>query len=90
MGAQMAARRKMTAREAAKRFGVTDRTIRRLIAEPRAEFLARARENRSRAMELRRQGLKHREIAEQMELNIGSVGRLLSDAKRLGEWEPHE
>jgi len=89
MGAEMAARRKMTAREAAERFGVTDRTIRRLIAEPREEFLARARERRAQAVKLRRQGLKFREIAEQMDLHIGYVGRLIADAKRLGEW-PNE
>ncbi|MGB0972771.1 MAG: helix-turn-helix domain-containing protein [Mycobacterium sp.] len=89
MGAEMAARRKMTAREAAERFGVTDRTIRRLIAEPRAEFLARARERRAQAVKLRLQGLKYREIAEEMDLHISYAGRLLADAKRLGEW-PNE
>ena len=84
----MPARRKMTAKEAAKRFGVTERTVRRLIAEPREDFLARARERRAQAAKLRRQGLKYKEIAEQMGLDIGFVGRLVADAKRFGEYDP--
>ncbi|WP_432489530.1 sigma factor-like helix-turn-helix DNA-binding protein [Kineococcus sp. SYSU DK018] len=85
MGAEHPERRKHTRRELAERFGVSTRTIGRLMSEPREEFLARAKARRDRAVELREQGLKHREIAEAMEVSIGTVGRLLHDAKKLAE-----
>lgn len=86
MTAEKPRRRKITAREAAKRFGVTERTIRRIVAEPRAEFLQRARQRRARAVELRLQGLKYVEIAAEMECAVGTVSTLLHEARRLGEW----
>ncbi|GAB3471967.1 sigma factor-like helix-turn-helix DNA-binding protein [Kineococcus endophyticus] len=75
----------MTAREAAAKFGVHPTTIRRLVAEPREDFLARAKARRDLAVELRAQGLKHREIAAKMDVPIGTVGRLLHEAKRAAE-----
>lgn len=83
MGAEKPARRKRTAREIAQRLGASERTVRRIVAEPRADFLARAAANRARAVELRGQGLLYREIAEQMGIPIGNVGRLLHDARRI-------
>lgn len=83
MSAQASRRRRVTARELAERLGSSERTARRLIAEPRADFLARAAANRARAVELRGQGLLYREIAEQMGIPIGTVGRLLNDARRI-------
>ncbi|MDF3313451.1 sigma factor-like helix-turn-helix DNA-binding protein [Rhodococcus sp. T2V] len=85
MGAKTPVRRKKTARELAEEFGASPRTIQRLIAEPREDFLARAAERRTRAVELREQGLKHREIAEEMGISIGAVGRLLHDARKIAE-----
>ena len=82
MGAERPIRRKRPARELAEQFGVSTRTIQRLIAEPRDEFEARAAENRRRAVELREQGLKYREIAEEMGIQIGTVGKLLHDARK--------
>lgn len=82
MSAQTPARRKKTARELAEQFGVTTRTVQRLVAEPREEFLARAAANRARAMELRGQGLLYREIAAEMGVTTGTVGKLLHDARK--------
>jgi len=66
-------------------YGVHPVTIRRIIAEPRGDFLARAKARRERAVELRATGLKHREIAVEMDVPIGTVGRLLHEAKKLAE-----
>lgn len=82
MSAETPARRKVTAREAAEQLGVSTRTIRRLVAEPRAEFEARAQARRARAVELREQGLLYKEIAEEMDTTTGIVGRLLRDARK--------
>ena len=87
MAAKHPVRRKMTAREAAEQFGASTRTIQRLFAEPREEFEARARTRRNRAVELRQQGLKYKEIAEEMGISTGAVGRLLHDARKLEEKE---
>lgn len=83
MGAERPVRRKKTARELAEAMGAHPRTIRRMMAEPRDEFLNRAAANRARAVELRAQGMKYREIAEAMGTTIGNVGRLLHDARKL-------
>lgn len=85
MGAETPARRSKTAREMAEQFGVSPSTVKRMIAEPREDYLARAKARRERAVELRTQGLKHREIAAEMDLPIGTVGYLLHQAKRLAE-----
>lgn len=82
MGAENPVRRNRTAREVAERLGASPRTIRRIMAEPRDQFLARAAENRRRAVELREQGLKYREIAEKMGVTTGTVGKLLHDARK--------
>ncbi|NIZ93491.1 sigma factor-like helix-turn-helix DNA-binding protein [Kineococcus rubinsiae] len=66
-------------------YGVHPVTIRRIIAEPRGDFLARAKARRERAVELRATGLKHREIAAEMDVPIGTVGRLLHEARKLAE-----
>ena len=42
-------RRKRTAREAAALLGVSERTIRNIVAEPRDDYEARARERRNPA-----------------------------------------
>jgi len=85
VGAETPARRSKTARELAAQFGIHPVTVRRMIAEPRDDFLARAKARRERAVELRATGLKHREIAAEMGVPIGTVGRLLHEAKKLAE-----
>jgi len=72
----------MTAREGAARLGVSPRTIQRIIAEPREEFEQRAAAQRTRAVELRNQGLMYRQIAEEMGCSVGTVGKRLHDARR--------
>lgn len=83
MPAENPVRRTKTARELAAQLGVSERTIRNVVAEPRHEFEARARARRDRAVKLRTQGLKYKEIAEEMEISVGAVGRLLHDARKL-------
>lgn len=83
MGAKNPVRRKLTAREAADKFGASTRTIQRLFAEPREEFLERAEARRMQVVGLREQGMKYREIAEEMGISTGAVGRILHDARKL-------
>jgi len=52
------------------------------VAEPRDEFLSRAAAKRKTAVELREQGHTYSEIATTMGLSIGSVGKLLYDARK--------
>lgn len=85
MVAENPIRRTKTAKEMAARLGVSERTIRNVVAEPRAEFRARTAANRCRAVELREQGLKYREIAVEMDVTTGTVGKLLHDARKLAE-----
>ncbi|BCN66508.1 hypothetical protein RE9431_49630 (plasmid) [Prescottella equi] len=80
-------RRSITARELAERLGSSERTARRLIAEPRDEFLERAKVRRDRVVALRRQGMKYKDIAEEMGISTGAVGRILHDARKLEERE---
>lgn len=87
MSAQNPRRRPVTQREMAEKFGVSTRTVARFMAEPREDFLARAKARRDRAVELRAQGLKYVEIAAEMGVSTGTVSRLLHDAKKLVEQE---
>ncbi|MEE2061553.1 helix-turn-helix domain-containing protein [Rhodococcus artemisiae] len=75
-------RRAVTAKELARRLGSSERTARRLVAEPREEFLARAQARRDQVVGLREQGLKYREIAEEMGISTGAVGRILHDVRK--------
>ncbi|AUM20133.1 replication protein RepB (plasmid) [Rhodococcus ruber] len=83
MPAENPVRRTKTARELAAQLGVSERTIRNVVAEPRHEFEARARARRDHAVKLRTEGLKYKEIAEEMGISVGAVGRLLHDARKL-------
>lgn len=83
MSAETPQRRKVTAREAADRLGVSTRTVQRIAAEPREEFLSRAAQRRARAVALRESGLMYREIAEEMGITIGAAGRLVHTARQL-------
>jgi len=82
MVAENPVRRPMTAREAALRAGCSKRTIQRVMAEPREEFLARIAERRSKVLALRQQGRKYREIAEQLGIPTGTVSTIIHHAKQ--------
>ncbi|WP_301851166.1 sigma factor-like helix-turn-helix DNA-binding protein [Rhodococcus pyridinivorans] len=88
MSAETPVRRNRTARELADRLGISPRTVRKIMAEPRGEYEARAAERRQQAVELRAQGLKYREIAEEMGIQIGAVGKLLHDARKAEAAQP--
>ena len=72
-------RRDKTARELAAEQGVSPRTIQRDIAESREDFEGRAAARRERAAELRAVGATYREIADDMGVSTGTVGRLLHE-----------
>lgn len=73
MTAMTPARRTKTARELAKQFGVSTRTIQRAIAEPRSEYDARAAARHERIRELRAEGLSYRAIAAEVGVAVGTV-----------------
>ncbi|WP_067828384.1 helix-turn-helix domain-containing protein [Actinomadura kijaniata] len=82
MTASTPERRTKSAKELAEQFGISERHVRRLIAEPRSEYLERAAARRAKAAELRKQGLKLKDIAEEMGCTVGTVGRLLHDVRK--------
>lgn len=77
-------RRKMTANEAAKRFGVSPRTIRRVVAEERDEYVSRAESRRDQIIALYRQGLKQSAIAAQLDVTPALVSIRLREARAAG------
>jgi transcriptional regulator with XRE-family HTH domain len=83
VGAESPERRKLTAKQMAARFGVSDRTVRRIMAEPRAAYLARVRERREQAVALRAESLTQQQIAARMGVSQQTVSRLLREAERL-------
>jgi len=79
MGALKPVRRQFTAREAAERLGVTTRTVQRLMAEPREQYLARANGKREQVAALRAEGLSVRAIAEKLEISKSAAGRYVQE-----------
>ena len=75
-------RRKVTAREAAERLGVSERTIRRMMAEPREDFVRRAKERRIEAATLRAEGLKWAEVGERMGISPNAARNLANRAEQ--------
>lgn len=88
MSQPVRARRNHTARELGKRFGITPRQVRRIIAEPREEFLARANEKRAAVKHLRLQGMTMTAIADELEVSVGTVHRYVKEAREAGELPP--
>jgi len=91
-------RRTVTARELADRFGVSPRTVVRMVAEERAAYEGRSRQRRDQIVELHRQGLKGYEIARELNVSTGLVSTRLKEARSAGAdltrytaaGEPHE
>lgn len=81
MSAVTPARRNKTARELAEQFGVSRRTIQRAIAEPRAEYDARAAARHARIRELREEGKSYRAIAAEIGVSVGTVHYALNKAE---------
>ena len=75
---KIAKRRSLTSTEAAKRFGKSPRTIRRLVAEDRSDYEATAAARRQQAHDLKQQGMSWAEVAEAM-------GCSTEAAKQLGK-----
>ncbi|WP_219564233.1 hypothetical protein [Salmonella enterica] len=73
---KIARERNMTAREAAQKFGKSPRTIQRLVALDRDEYLERAAERRQKVYDMRDTGAKWQEIAEAMGVSYGAVRSL--------------
>lgn len=77
-------RRTLTARELAERFGVSERTVQRSVAEERTDYVARAAARREQIVALHRQGLGVRAIARQLTLSPGLVSTRLKEAREAG------
>lgn len=63
MGAEHAVKRKRTAREVAEQLGVSERTVRNFVAQPREQYLAEAAARHERIRAMRAEGLSMRAIA---------------------------
>lgn len=83
MVAENPIRRKKSARELSEQLGVSVSTVRRLMAEPRDEYLARAKTKREQAAELRAEGLSVRAIAEKMGVSKSAAGRYIQDYEKM-------
>lgn len=76
--------RRGTASELARKFGVSERTIRYTVAEDRRVYEARADERRAQIIELHRRGLGVRAIARQLSVSPGLVSTRLKEARDAG------
>lgn len=81
MSAEHAVRRKRTAREVADQLGVSPRTVRRFVAEPRKAYLGRAEERRQKIRDLRETGMSMRAIANEIGCAVGTVHGALKEEK---------
>lgn len=73
-------RRQHTAKELAVQLGVSERTIQRIMAEPRGEYEARADERRRLIVEKRAQGMTMRAIAAELGISLGLVATYSKEA----------
>ncbi|MCH9729469.1 MAG: helix-turn-helix domain-containing protein [Actinomycetia bacterium] len=72
------ARRKMTARELGERFNRSPRTIRRIIAESREDWLERTQSRYQQIREMRATGMSMRAIAAELGCAVSTVHRALN------------
>jgi transposase len=82
MAAYRQVKRGRTAREAATALNCSPRTIRKWVAQPRADYLAEAEARRKTVIELKRQGLTRSQIAEHMGITANAVKCLYKRAKK--------
>lgn len=83
MVAERPQRRKITAKEAAQRFGISERSVRRIVAEPREEYLARAAVLREQVLHLREvEKLPYKEISERLGVPASSARRITTEARK--------
>lgn len=80
MSALKPGRRPVPARVLAEKIGVSERTIKRYIAEPRAEYDARTAARHERIRELRAEGKSYRVIAAELDVSVGTVQYALKKA----------
>jgi transposase len=77
MTAQHQGRRTVSATALAARFGVSTRTIRRIVAEPRDEFEARALTRQAEALKLRSRGMSYGQIAKELGITRDAASGLV-------------
>jgi DNA-binding NarL/FixJ family response regulator len=82
MTAARPGRRSVTARELGERFNRSPRTIRRIVAQPRDEFEAEARERQAQALNLRSQGLSYGQIAKELGITRDAASGLVRRGRR--------
>jgi len=80
MSALRPGRRPVPARVLAEKVGVSERTIKRYIAEPRAEYDARTAARHERIRALRAEGKSMRTIAAEIGVSVGTVHYALQKA----------
>lgn len=73
---KIAKERNMTAREAGKKIGRSPRTVRRLVALDREDYLQRAAEKRQKVWDMRALGYSWDEIAEVVDSTAGGARSL--------------
>jgi hypothetical protein len=78
LAAEHAVKRQRTAREVAEQLGVSPRTVRRVVAQPRAEYLGEAEQRRQTIRAMRAQGGTMRQIAADLGVSVGTVHYALS------------
>lgn len=83
MTAKNPVRRSVPAAELAKQFGVSRRTVGRIIAEPREEYLARAAAVRTEVIRLREvEKLPYKEIAHRLGIPASSARRITTEVRK--------
>lgn len=83
MAAERPQRREVTTKEAAQRFGTSERSVRRIVAEPRGEYLARAANLRAEVIHLREvEKLSYKEISEQLGIPASSARRIITEVRK--------
>jgi len=75
----------ITARAAAAKYGVTPRTIRRVIAEPRDDYLSRAEKRQDEALRLYESGLSYQGVADEMGVSRNAAAGLVRRARAKAE-----